>query len=326
MIDIVTNERLIARYQKALIQRLKSICEQKISCKIGYKGKSKNATFFYSSKYDFWFVTQRSTNRYWNAFGIGKPQVNKQNSIIVEINTPYSGVNRSTGGAFGQTPNKEILVLHRGKIGGGKIGIGKQLFFDQIEKDELITANDDGVETEFCLIGSITSKYFFKQLSTSIANVHRMKYFLPKSEQDFSELNNFKFSNEHFGKIEIDNKGKRIINRVHGIVVNSLANQLEGKGLSIGKDRNRDLFIHKNKKITTLFEIKTNSSPQSLYAAVGQLLIYSIPIKTKVNLVIVVPDKLTKIVSERLNKFGIDILYYSWNNDEPIFDESDSLF
>jgi len=61
--------------------------------------------------------------------------------------------------------------------------------------------------------------------------------------------------------------------------------------------RNKDLFIHKKEHVKKLFEIKTSSSTQDLYSAVGQLLIYSIPIKNPVDLILVIPDKL----SNRLN-------------------------
>lgn len=110
-----------------------------------------------------------------------------------------------------------------------------------------------------------------------------------------------------------------VIDRTHGIVVNALARQLESRGQRIGNDRNRDLFIHNKGQIQTLFEVKTSSSTQCLYAAIGQLLLYSIPIPNEVKLVAVLPDKLSKTVTKRFSSLGIDILYYEWNNDEVIF-------
>jgi hypothetical protein len=85
------------------------------------------------------------------------------------------------------------------------------------------------------------------------------------------------------------------------------------------------LFIYNNNHITTLFEIKTSSSTQNLYAAVGQLLIYSIPIKNNVELVAVLPDKLNNTVEHCLEIHGIKLLYYKWDNDEPIFIDLDKI-
>lgn len=324
MVDIISEKRIITKCQNSFIKRLKSICDQKVHCKLGYQGASSDVIAHYSSKYNFWFTAYEEKNRYWNAFGIGEPLANKSNSITVEINIPFSEVNRNIGGVFGQNNKGEILLLHRGKIGGGRVGIGKNLFFEQFRGDEFILANDDGIENEFCLIGSILSKYFPRQLADFISNVERIKNINLTTNTGFSKLNDYKFSNEHFGKNEVG-RSKITVNRIHGIVVNALAKTLEEKGLKVGNDRNRDLFIFKGNKIKTLFEIKANSSTQSLYAAVGQLLIYSIPIVTKVKLVMVVPNKLTNTVTNRLNHWGIDILYYSWENDEPQFKGLDSF-
>ena len=98
------------------------------------------------------------------------PHLDKSNSIVVEINFPFDGINRRIGGAFGKTETGEIVVLHRGKIGGGREGIGKQLFFNHFRGD-LVMANDDDQTNTFCLIGTLSSPYFGKQVADFIAEV-----------------------------------------------------------------------------------------------------------------------------------------------------------
>ncbi len=95
--------------------------------------------------------------------------------------------------------------------------------------------------------------------------------------------------------------------------------------LSFRNDSNRDLFIHQKQKITIIFEIKTTTTTQNIYTAVGQLIIYSIPVKTEAKLVIVIPEKLNKVVETRLARLGIKPLYYLWRNGFPHFPELDSL-
>ena len=191
---------------------------------------------------------------------------------------------------------------------------------------EFISANDDGIETKFCLIGSISSKYFPQQISDFISNVHRIKNEISNENKPSFSLNELEFTNEHFGKNQIERKGKTTITRVHGIVVNALARELKENGTAVGNDCNRDLFIYERKQIKTLFEIKAGSSTQEIYTAVGQLLIYSIPIKSKVDLVMVIPDPITKAVLTKLSKLGINVLYYSWNKDKPVFEHLNRYF
>ncbi len=324
MIDIVTDGKLITKYQRQFIQQLKTTCREKIVCTLGHQGKSDELTVYYSEIFNFWFTSHENDNRYWNGFGFGRPQAGRNNSITVEINPPYEGINRNIGGVFGHDKNGEVLVLHRGKIGGGRVGVGKQLFFDNY-REEPIIANDDGIENKFCLIGSLSSRHLPRQVGNFVSEVHRIKHLTTEEATDFSDLLNFKYTDEHSGTSKFKRKNNTTIERTHGIVVNSLASILENSGHKIGNDRNRDLFIHKRGQIKVLFEIKTSSSTQDLYSAVGQLLIYSIPIKGAVDLFLVLPDKLSKPVAKRLDELGLQIIYYTWDNNEPTFLNLDKL-
>lgn len=324
MTEIVSDKKLITKYQRLFVKQLKTVCTEKIICILGYQGNSDELTVYYSEKYNFWFTAHENDNRYWNAFGFGRPQTGRNNSITVEINIPYEGINRNIGGVFGHDKKGEVLVLHRGKIGGGRVSIGKSLFFDNY-RDEPIVGDDDGIENDFCLIGSLTSKHLPRQVGNFVSEVHRIKNLTAEETEDFSALNNFQFTDEATGSNRISRSGSTTIERTHGIVVNLLARILEDKGYKVAKDRNRDLFIHNRGQIKKLFEIKRSSSTTDLYSAVGQLLIYSIPIKSSVDLIIVVPDKLKITVENRLVQLGIKILYYNWNNGEPTFDNLDKI-
>ena len=317
MIEIITDKKLITKHQTEFARKLKLVCAKPINCKLGHLGSSDDNTVYYSEEFDFWFTTHRSTNRYWNGFGIGKPETGRITSITAEINPPYEGINRSIGGAFGYDSDGEVLVLHRGQIGGGKAGIGKKLFFDNFRGD-FDVANDGDRETDFCVIGSLNSKHFAKQVLNFVQEVARIKSFDIQKKIDFSDLEDFEFRQEQSGRSETT-RGKITIDRTHGIVVNALAKELEKKGFKIGNDRQRDLFTHKNGLIKNLFEFKSSSSTQNLYTAVGQLIIYSIPIKNPVQLVLVLPDKLKKEIETRLNELDLKILYYKWTKEEIIF-------
>lgn len=317
MIEIITEQKLIVKLQKKLIQQLKKVCNEKIVCTVGVQGSSDEKTVYYSQKYNFWFTSHESHNKYWNALTVGRPSINTSNSINVEINIPFKGTNRNIGGAFGVNNKGEVLLLHRGKIGGGRVGVGKQLFFDNLRGD-FVTANDNGSDTDFLVISSLNSKLFPKQVANFVSEVLRIKELTKSNITNFSDLNKFSYTTEHSGITKVTQR-KITIERTHGIVVNALVKLLEQDGHQIGNDRNRDLFIHKRGQIKSLFEVKTSSSTQDLYSAVGQLLIYSIPLKSNVDLYLVLPDKLSKPVTNRLEELGLKIIYYYWQNNEPLF-------
>ncbi|MBK9960765.1 MAG: hypothetical protein IPP06_05365 [Saprospiraceae bacterium] len=236
----------------------------------------------------------------------------------MEVNIPYEGIDRRLGGVFGSNDKGDVLIIHRGTIGGGRVGIGQQLFLENI-RDYPIVCLDGDKENEFFLVGELTSKYLPVQVANFVSEVHRIKNLTKDEFLEFAELNNFSFSDESTGKIVIQSNETTIIDRTHGIVVNLLARILEDKGYKIAKNRNIDLFIHDKGKINKLFEIKRSSSTQSLYTGVGQLLLYSIPIKSKIELILVLPDKINELVEKNLLTFNIKILYYNWNNGKPTF-------
>lgn len=325
MVTVIIDKKQILNLHRRLHKRLDSFLTEEIDCWVGYPSGSFEDKVRYSTELDIWISKQEHNNKFWNGFGVGRPIEGKNNSLNGEINFPYEGNNRRIAGAFGVEDNGKILVLHRGKIGGGRPGIGKKYFTDNFRGD-FIKVIDGDRETEFCLVGELNSKHFPRQVANFINEIYRIKNIENgEAATDFDNLANFSYTDEHFGQSVTERNDPVIIERTHGIIVNALALELEGNGLKIGNDRNRDLFIHKRKKITILFEIKTSSSTQCLYSAVGQLLIYSIPISKKAKLIAVLPDKLNKTVAKRFSSLGISILYYKWNNDKPEFIDLDHI-
>lgn len=324
MIKIIENYDDILKFHNQFQKQINKFLTNKITCIVGYPAGSFEDTVRYSPELNIWISTNKQPNRYWNGFGVGKPTENRNNSLNGEINYPFEGISRNIAGAFGIEDNKRILVLHRGKIGGGTKGIGKRFFKNNFRGD-FIQAIDGERESEFCLVGELNSKIFPEQVANFIKEIHRIKKLNKNTEnKDFSFLNNFEFTDEKSGKSVTKTKARKT-ERTHGIIVNKLAQDLKNIGFNVANDRNRDLFTYNKNIISNLFEIKTNCNTQSLYSAVGQLLIYSIPIPNKVKLYMILPTKLDEKVCERLNSLGINILYFKWEEGLPRFEKLNQI-
>jgi hypothetical protein len=83
MTEIITDAKLITKYQKQFVRELKTICNEKLNCTLGYQGASEELPVFYSEKFNFWFTSVENINRYWNAFGFGRPLQGKNNYKMV---------------------------------------------------------------------------------------------------------------------------------------------------------------------------------------------------------------------------------------------------
>jgi 5-methylcytosine-specific restriction protein A len=124
----IDNEVQIAKCQAQFESRLHTGLTKKIVHKFGHLGEAYEAEVFTDG--DLWYFGQLAgepANRYWNAFGLLK--ATQPGNIVVEINFPLRGTSRRISGVFGlELKTQKIVILHRGGVGGGREGIGKNTF------------------------------------------------------------------------------------------------------------------------------------------------------------------------------------------------------
>jgi hypothetical protein len=299
---------------------------ERVSTVIGYPGGNQSSRVYWAEDLGIWLgcdVIEKS--RYWNAFGTRNPKQNKMVPICCEINFPLSGINRQISGAVAADERGRLFLVHRGQIGGGRKGIGAALFWKHFDGKPSIVVDGDR-ETELVVVGSIESPRLLRQIQFFVREVERIKALARAADGPASP------DDDHGESIEIQDIGEEfegtktytVTRKIdaacdHAIIVNRLRQRLRKEGYSTGKDRFRDLYVHRNGRITSLFEVKPDTSTTSIYTAVGQLMIYSVVQKTQPKLVFVVPDELTVQTRNKLRKIGIDVLGYRWAKGEPDF-------
>ena len=80
-----------------------------------------------------WFAYQRLTKigvpRHWNALGAGQPVLGRSNAVTVEVNVASPWAGKRTAGLFAHDDaGGDIVMLHRGTVGGSSKGVGKAAF------------------------------------------------------------------------------------------------------------------------------------------------------------------------------------------------------
>jgi hypothetical protein len=80
------------------------------------------------------------------------------------------GLDRRVQGALARDNNNHIWLLHRGKIGGGKPGIGRKLFFENYHGEVTEVAGN-----RFTIIGDISSLDFVESVKDFVQEVNRIK-------------------------------------------------------------------------------------------------------------------------------------------------------
>jgi hypothetical protein len=173
MLFILTNRREIENAQREFVTKLEKRCDRQIPVKVGYRGGYVDCSIRWSQALGLWFYSEKiEGSRYWNAFGLSEvvPRQNSMLSIVCEINPPVEGLNKRAQGAFAQDDYGHVWLVHRGKIGGGKPGIGRKLFFENYQGEVMEIAGN-----KIAMIGDISSPDFVEHIRNFVQEVERIK-------------------------------------------------------------------------------------------------------------------------------------------------------
>jgi hypothetical protein len=321
MLKIIQEEAAIRRYQGQFIRSFKPFIDEKIPVHLGHPGASTEAKVLWSGRLGIWLYSGKTQEgRHWNAFGIGKPKKSAHISITCEINFPAGGIDRRIGGALAKDRKGRIFVVHRGKIGGGKKGIGKSLFADHYRGVWEIMEDGDE-ETTVALIGALNSPRLARQIAQYISKIDKIKEAASaRTSQLEMKFETITFRETLVGERYCDLEKDKDAECDQGLVVKDLADCLRRRGIKVGNDGFHDLFLANDRgEMAAVFQIKTTPTPLSLHAGASQLLLNSLRCTPPPRLILVVPEKPDGALEEKLKKLGIDILPYTWSKDQAQF-------
>lgn len=328
MLTVITDARKVRAATKALRDQLRAAAEKPLKHTIGFPGGQAEGKVWVLREHGFFWCALGEgdpENRSWNGFGHVMPDERPILPLDVEVNVPWEGINRRVAGVFLEGPGGEVYLGHRGRIGGGRKGVGKSAFWSAY-RDQARTVVDDDQTAEIVLLGRVGAPKLLTDLATFIHNVVRIKLEAtgmdadgehePSGEVDIDPL---AFSPEFEGTKSISITKTIEAQCHHGTIVRQLRDALVDLGWKAGNDRARDLVGHPpDAAAPVTFEVKTDVSSQSIYAGVGQLVMHARPTSTGARAILVVPDDLTQAAELVLVGEGIAVLRYRWVDDRTI--------
>jgi hypothetical protein len=178
MLVALSSSKEIQAAHQICLRRLKTELPMQVSCTFSFRGGAATTSFYYNR--DFWFANPYDLpNRYWFVFGIGTP--GPRNNITLELNIPFEGISRQIQGLYAKDPKtNEIFFLHRGKIGGGRTGIGREEFLKCLNPSviQVLEPNPDGkdrIADNIICIASLSSPSFLKSIAAFVNAVAKFK-------------------------------------------------------------------------------------------------------------------------------------------------------
>ncbi len=327
MLKVITDEKTIHKCQKLFTSHIKTWGREKIPVMLGHQGASAKAKVWWSDELGLWFFPGKGEeNRYWNAFGTDRPKPDAPLSITCEINFPKEGTDRRIGGAFAADGKGRIFVVHRGKLGGGRKGIGKALFEKQY-RGVWIDMEDGAEETSVAVVGLLTSPRFARQLSQFVNKIDKIKDMAaPPSAQMEMSFDDLRLREELLGMRHCELLRDMASECDHGLVIRDLAAALKELRWKFGNDGLRDLMaIDKERRVAAVFQIKTNNLPKSVQEGAMQLLVNSLHFPDPPRLILALPKPLDAAMTAKLRRLHVMTMIYTWRENQAVFPDLDKL-
>jgi hypothetical protein len=230
------------------------------------------------------------------------------------------------GGALAEDRRGRVFVVHRGKIGGGKKGVGKSLFEKHYRGEWAVMEDGDTVNT-VALVGELNSPRFVRQVTQFIRKVDAMKDMTarPSSQMEIA------FDEPRFRE-ELAGSGYETSERCpnadcdRGLVISDLYAALKRRRIKVGNEADYDLFVTDAKRqVAAVFQVITDHSTAVLHDGISKLMLNGADLPGIPHLMLVVPAGLDLILVEKLIKIGIDTLEYEWREDHAVFPRLSAL-
>jgi hypothetical protein len=327
MLKCVEDESAIQRHQRQFARSLRALARETIPVKLGHPGASEKAKVAWAETLGIWSFSRKIAGiRYWNAFGVGRPEGGAGIAITCEINFPLCGIDRRTGGAFAQDRAGRIFVVHRGKLGGGRKGIGKFLF-ENSYRGVWEVMEDGSEETPVALIGALQSPRFARQIAQFVRKIARIKESATaRSTQAELTLDEFSFREELIGASYREQKRETGAECDHGLIVRDLADALKESGLRTGNDGHRDLMVmNREGRVRAVFQVRTETTLPDIYAGATQLLLNGLSLPDDPLLILTLPRAPESALREKLKRLNVATLIYEWRGERAIFPGLDAF-
>ena len=212
--------------------------------------------------------------------------------MTCQFNPPGQENDRSHGAVFLRDPQGNIWVAHNGNVGGGKTGVGKHAFLDYYAGEAEEIEWPDGVLSKAIIIGRLDSPTLLDDLADYVHDIARFKRSVNDARKPAPPK--LKFNPEFFGprrKYELT-KAIQSVNR-HGYIVKGLRQALAANGYEAYNTANVDLFIAKKSRMTHVFDVKIDAVRDSVYKAIGQVMLHGAFETTAPKRIVVMPAQVT---------------------------------
>lgn len=113
------------------------------------------ADAWYFDEENVWICLHRDERHFWNPCGTGFPTPEGKHNIAIEVNPPFEGRNAQVQGAFARRSDGEVVLVHRGRVGGNFVGATREALWGHARFSPVELANGP-TRTPVVVVGRVS--------------------------------------------------------------------------------------------------------------------------------------------------------------------------
>lgn len=321
MLKVIEDEAVIRRCQQQFSRSFRAVADVRVPVRVGHAGASFRASVYWSRELDLWLYSKRIPEKnHWNVLGIGRPVPEGRVAITCEINFPLRGIDRKIGGALARDAEGGVFVVHRGRLGGSRKGIGKTLFGSRY-RGVWALMEDGDEEAAVAVVGALQSPRFTRQLGQFVRKVQRMKDLAASRDSQMAiAFPEVAFREECSGEATLPAPADLYHLCDRSLVAQDLAEALQSQGVRAGNDDARDCFaVDREGRPCILFRVLAGLQDGEILEGAARLLMDRVSLPEKPRIALVVPATLPAELDGPLRALGLEVLPYAWQGDRAVF-------
>jgi hypothetical protein len=293
-----------------------------------WRPDSRAITIYHNGRYWFGSIPPdegQSTPRYWNPFGAYRAHGNFQ--IAVELNIPTTSNSKRVSGFFAKDSSSgHVYLMHDGSVGGGRKGVGRAEFLDWSDAKVVSVVDSQGGVRHGIVVAPVNGATTAADLARFVQQVIDFKEAIKNGEAAFTKRS--RRGNRHGDYYdEFSGKKRKASSREveyisrHGDIVRALRDW-RAKTLRpqehFFKNDYVDLGVEDRGVTSEVYEVKPSCARQSLYTAIGQILVHDDSPNGESKRILVLPrgEAIPPDVMRALDRGGISLVRFALQEDK----------
>lgn len=175
-LDLVTSAKETREALRTLGSSLKSTATRTVRQQLGHPGGNFEGMVHWCAPLGIWALFGESDETMNHFFGTQHPDRSKSIQITVKATVPREGINRKLGAAIAaDRATGRYYVVHRGRIGGGRQGIGADLFWSRFRGGTSMREPGRDEPARVVIMGEVGAPTLARDVAAFVHEVGRIK-------------------------------------------------------------------------------------------------------------------------------------------------------